>query len=45
VDRPDARAALDHDFERFLTGTDARFVDAPTAQWELEHLLFTARKA
>lgn len=45
VDRPDARAALDHDFERFLTETDARIADAPTAHWELEYLLLTARKA
>jgi 2-polyprenyl-6-hydroxyphenyl methylase/3-demethylubiquinone-9 3-methyltransferase len=45
VDRPDARAALDHDPERFVTGTEARFVDAATTRWELEYLLYTARKA
>jgi len=39
-----ARTALDDDFERFLAETDARIAEAATAQWELEYLLFTARK-
>jgi len=43
--RPDARAALDRDFKRFLTQTDARIPDTPTARWAMEYLLFTARKA
>jgi hypothetical protein len=34
ADRPDARAALDRDFERFLAETDARIVGTSTAQWE-----------
>jgi hypothetical protein len=45
ADRPDARAALDTDFERFLTQTDARIPGAPLARWAMEYLLFTARKA
>jgi hypothetical protein len=42
---PDARAALDHDLERFLTETDARIPARPSLNGELEYLLFTARKA
>ncbi|MGH3677518.1 MAG: class I SAM-dependent methyltransferase [Mycobacterium sp.] len=45
ADQSDARAALDDDFQRFLTETDARIADAPTARWAMEYLLFTARKS
>lgn len=45
ADRPDARAALDRDFERFLADANARIVGTSAAQWELEYLLFVARKA
>jgi ubiquinone/menaquinone biosynthesis C-methylase UbiE len=39
---PANRAALDDDFERFLTQTDARIPG--TTQWAMEYLLFTARR-
>jgi len=37
------RTALDVDFERFLTESDARVPG--TARWAMEYLVFTARKA
>jgi ubiquinone/menaquinone biosynthesis C-methylase UbiE len=40
---PANRTALDNDFERFLTETDARIPG--TTQWAMEYLLFTARRA
>ncbi|AEF41265.1 class I SAM-dependent methyltransferase [Hoyosella subflava] len=40
----DQQAALDGDFERFLTNTSARISDSP-ARWNMEYLLVTARKA
>jgi 2-polyprenyl-6-hydroxyphenyl methylase/3-demethylubiquinone-9 3-methyltransferase len=44
ADRPERLAALDRDFEDFLTRTDQRTPGAPTCHWDFEYLLVTATK-